>query len=274
MRDKKLTSEYVSFTLRDRVFKLLDKNPLLTAKPLAKLLGFSTQEYQKHKSYLDNLKQAWKTHLKNERGSNRSNPDDVHNVFYKGELPVAVVGEVKALLGEVWGRAGADRWIYPEILGQSGTGWKRSGSKNGFLLYKSRSLGRIRLFNTGTVEIFVRKPANLGKCKQLFANAFTRHYLVNDLRVIDTFFSNLLMRFHATYKAGQRLPYMKVSTFHETHGLTWVMGDRTHPDCVEIIAEYHAEVEQARRLFDEFKAGVERMFSVPPTPPLGRDYSV
>ena len=260
-------------SLRQRVFKALDKNPLLTAKSLGKVLELSIDLQDYYKGYFKKLKSEWKCHHIKEQGSICSCPDDVHNVFYRGVLPKVVGDFIRKNLFEVWERAGWDRWAYPERF-DSQTGWRLTRSKNKYLLYKS-SLGRIRLFQTGTVEIFVRKPANLGKCKQLFSDAFTRHYLVSDLKVIDGFFAGLMRRFHATYKTGQRMPYMKITTFEDTHRLTFVTGDRTHPDCVEIIAEYHAEVEQARRLFDEIRLGFGSNGSEGVGPkPLGKmDYS-
>lgn len=250
----------ITASLRQRIFKELDKNPLLTASSLAKQLQLSKEQAEYYKGYFKKLKSEWKHYHIKEQGSIRSCPDEVHNVFYRGVLPRVLVG---GILGDLKRSPSATAYL----------GWVQSKSRNRFWLYKS-SLGRVRFFETGTVEIFVRKPANLGKCKQLFSDAFTRHYLIYDLKVIDGFFAGLMRRFHATYKTGQRMPYMKITTFEDTHRLTFVTGDRTHPDCVEIIAEYHAEVEQARRLFDEIRLGFGSSGSEGAGPkPLSRDYS-
>jgi hypothetical protein len=141
-------------------------------------------------------------------------------------------------------------------------------------LFKN-SLGRIRLFETGTVEIFVRKPASLGKCKQLFSDAFTRLYLIENIRVVDNFFKELVTRSHMTYKVGMRVPYMKVTTFQDTHKMIFVAGDRTHPDCYEFVLEYHAEVENARALMEQFRQFVGDFRNGEGGPkPLGKmDYS-
>ena len=258
--------------LRQQVFKLLDKNPLLTASSISKLLGLTIEQTKYYKGYLRKLKYDWKRNHSKEQVSIRSCPDDVHNAFYKGLLSKELAGQVRKLLFEVWERAGFDRWIFPSTPGAL-DGWKKTNSKNHYLLYKSR-LGRIRLFGTGTVEIFVRKPASLGKCMQLFSDAFTRHYLITDIRRVDEFRLGLMRRFHGTYKTGQRLPYMKITTFEDTHHFTFISGDRSHPDCYEFIVEYHAEVEQARRLFDElrdsFSLGKDTTKGVGP---LKNDYS-
>lgn len=237
-----------STSIRQRVFKELDKNPLLTAKSLAKLLDFTDTQADYYKGYLRTLKADWKRYYQKQQGSIRCVPDGVHNAFFRGVLPVGVVEGVRRVLFEVWGRAGFDRWVFPERP-LSASGWRLTRFRNKALLYRS-SLGRVRLFQNGTVELFVRKPASLGKCKQLFSDAFTRHYLVSDLKVVDAFFGGLLRRFHATYRVGERLPYVKVTTFEDTHRFTFVSGDRTHPDCYEFILEYHAEVEKARAFLD------------------------
>jgi hypothetical protein len=54
---------------RQRVFALLDENSFLTAKTLCEKLGLS---YEKHGSYLGNLKSQWNSNHQNEQGSNCS----------------------------------------------------------------------------------------------------------------------------------------------------------------------------------------------------------
>lgn len=254
---------------RKAVFKELNKNSLLTPKQLCKIFNV---DYETEHKYLKYLKTQWKRNYQNEQGSIRSFPTEYHNVFYKSKLPVEVVSHVRSLLDEVWDRAGADRWVFPEKP-QTKTGWHRTKAKNRYLLYKG-SLGRIRFFETGTVEIFVKKPANLGKCKQLFSNAFTIHYLIENLRVVDSFFAGLMRRCHMTYKMNQRLPYVKITSFERTHGLTVVLGDKSHPDSVEFLLEYNAEVEQARRLFDTMNDAFGNKNSVVKPKRLDQDYSL
>lgn len=257
--------------LRKIVFEELDKNPLLTAKTLAKILGLNEKQTKYYQGYLRKLKYDWKHYHKKQQGSIRSCPDEVHAAYFKGVLPVDLVKRVVGLLEEVWVRAGVDRWIFPTVPGAL-DGWHRTKSLNHYLIYRNR-LGRVRFFMSGTVEIYVRKPVSLGKCMQLFSDAFTRHYLISDLRVVDEFRLGLMRRFHGTYKTGQRLPYMKITTFEETHKFTFISGDRSHPDCYEFIMEYQAEVEQARRLFEEFKQGFGLGNNEVRGVPLKNDYS-
>ena len=257
--------------LRRLVFVELDRNPILSPKSLAILLGFNEAQKKYYKGYLRKLKYDWKRNHQKQQDSIRSCPDDIHNAYYKGTLSKVSVDEIKKLLFEVWERAGWDKWIFPSMPGAL-DGWKNTKSKNHYLLYKSVK-GRIRFFGTGTVEIFVRKPASLGKCMQLFSDAFTRHYLITDIRRVDEFRLGLMRRFHGTYKTGQRLPYMKITTFEDTHHFTFISGDRSHPDCYEFIVEYHAEVEQARRLFDELRDSFNLGKDIKGVGPLKNDYS-
>jgi hypothetical protein len=219
----------IPFSLRKRVFKLLDKDPLLKPKEICKLLDGI--EYTKNGEVVTQYKKQWKKEYKNQRGLIRSCPDDIHNAFFKGKLQVAK---------DVLGKLGSSKVI----------GWKPSRAKNRYWVFNS-SLGRIRFFETGTVELWVRKPASDGKAMQLFSNAFTWTKLVDSIQVVEDFQKSLTRKMHALFDYGQRVPYMKVTAFQGTHKFTYVSGDKSNPTCGEFMFEYHAEVESARRLFEE-----------------------
>jgi len=228
---------------RRTVFTFLDKDPLLTASSLAQMIGIPIKERKKEQVYLKKLKYEWKGNHENQRGSIRSIPDDFHNAFYKGALPLNNANDVFLKLRSlVFGYGSTDF-----IAGA----WVPTKSKNKYLLYKSR-LGRIRLFTNGTVEIFVRKPVSDGKCMQLFCDAFTKTNLVDSIKIVDDFQKGLMRRFHATVDTGQRLPYVKVTAFQDTHNLTMVLGDRSHPTSIEFQVGYNKEVQSVRDLVDHF----------------------
>ena len=213
-------------SIRKQVFAELDKDPLLTAQKIAVIIGLSIQEYNRLKGYIRKLKCDWKRHHEKERGLIRSCPDDVHNAFFVGKLNVDV-GKLNLAVG-----------------------WTRTKSKNKFLLWKD-GLGRIRVFETGTVELYVRKPASLGKAMQLFCNAFTWTKMITDLAVIDEFQKSLRIRgFHAVFNTPVRLPYMKVRLFKGSNGVELLLGDRTHPNGVELVVNYLDQVEQAKSLIE------------------------
>jgi hypothetical protein len=213
--------------IRHQVFALLDKNPLLTAKSMVKLLEMSPEQAKYYQGYLRKLKYDWKCDHPKQRGSIRSVPDDVHNAFFVGKLNLAI-----------------------EKL-SSGSGWVQTKSRNKFLLFRNK-LGRIRYFRTGTVELYVRKPANLGKAMQLFCDGFTKNRLVTDILVIEDFQKSLRIRgFHAVFNTDERLPYLKIPLFKGSNGIEVLLGDRTHPNSVELVVNYLDQVEQTKLLIEE-----------------------
>jgi hypothetical protein len=245
----------IPISLRKRVFKLLDKDPLLKPKEICKLLDGIT--YKQNGEVVTQYKKQWKKEYKSQRGLIRSCPDDVHNAFYKGMLK-----GVKDVLSKL-----------PSLVGVSS--WKLSRAKNKYWVFKSE-LGRIRFFETGTVELWVRKPASDGKALQLFSHAFTWTKLVDSIQVVEGFQKTLMRKMHTLFDYGQRVPYMKVTAFQGSHRFTYVSGDKSHPTCGEFMFEYHAEVEGARRLFEQMEnffnqfSGATRDTR---SKPLSQDYS-
>jgi hypothetical protein len=227
---------------RQTVFNYLNKNPLLTPTQLANLIGIPIAQRKKELAYIKVIKQDWKGNYEKQHGSNRSTPDDVHNAFYRGSLPSDVVGVILVRLRSLDCGFGSRDFI--------GGAWAKTKSKNGFYLFRCQ-LGRVRLFSSGTVELFVRKPASDGKAMQLFCDAFTKTGLVDSVKVIEKFQDGLMRRMHATFDAHQKLPYMKVTAFEESHGFSMTLGDRSHPSSVEFMFGYNKEVQSARQLVDD-----------------------
>jgi hypothetical protein len=215
---------------RRTVFTYLDKNPLLTACSLALIIGIPLKDRKKEVVYLKKLKYEWKGNQEKQRGSFRSIPDDVHSAFYKGNLPLNVVSNIFLKLRSLTYGYGSNDFV--------AGAWVLTKSKNKFVLFKSR-IGRIRLFSTGTVELFVRKPASDGKCMQLFCDAFTKTKFIDSLKAIADFQNGLIRRMHCTIDMHQKLPYVKVTAFQETHNLVMTLGDRSHPTCIEFMVGYN-----------------------------------
>ncbi len=233
---------------RKTVFAELDENPSLTPKQLARIIGIPSQEWKKEYQYLKKLRHDWRGNHQNERGSIRSCPDEEHNAFYRGELPVDLVLGVRSRVVEFLGRTGA-KWAF----GSSWSGgWKVTKSKNHFLLYVLPCVGRIRVFDSGTVEVFVYKPASDEKCFRVFNEAFVKTDFVTDIRVLRKFEEGLMRRCHATFDTGQRLPYMKITAFRDSHNLVMISGDRTHRTSFEFWVGYNREVEMARSMVAQF----------------------
>jgi len=248
--DNSYPSDHVS--IRAQTFKLLDENQLLTAKYLAKLLN---KPYKFYRRYLTNLRYQWKYHHENEQGSN---PSSSHNCKYLGLVKEGEVSRIEAV----------------------NKGWEPSKARNRFLVFHDPSkLGRIAWFETGLLVLNVRPVANEGKAKQLFCNGFFQTGLISDVNVLDACVSRIRVHSgHTPFATSQRLPKTTITAFAESHGITIKLGDRSHPNCVEVLWEVQREVEKVGTLaegfvkfMDSFSKLVDGANGV--SKPLRNDYS-
>jgi hypothetical protein len=220
----------LSVSIRKEVFRELDKDPLLTAKNLAKVCHLP---YRKYRQYLNNLRYLWKYNHKIEQGSKCSN---IH--CYKASV---VFGDGQQ----------------PSRVDALELGWVLSHASNRFLFFRGK-LGRAVWFETGTVVLHVRKPANLGRAKQLFCDGFFKTGLISDIKVFNGLVDRVgIKSLHAPYATSQRLPYLVIDDFVDSHGILIKVGDRSHPSSVEVIAEFRdrfERLEQLERSFSGFLA--------------------
>jgi len=205
--------------VRQRVFHKLDENPLLTAKPLCKLLDL---DYGEHGQYVANLRSQWKSNYRNERGSKCST--------------------VHAWRGWCYVPNGLDR------AAAVNAGWRLTRARNRWLLWKER-LGRLQWFETDRVNVYVRKPANLGRAYQLVCNGFSFTGLITDMKALEQVLESVRFKgAHFVFDAKERLPYLVIDLFQKSNGIVIKVGDRTHPTGVEVIAEYMDWAERNERL--------------------------
>jgi len=207
-QDSNCESSY-GHSIRERVFKQLDDNPLLTSKPLCKLLGLG---YRRYGQYVSNLRSQWRYNYQNERGSKCSS---VHG--WRG-------------------------WCFvPTGLDRSAAvaaGWVETRARNRWLLWRDR-LGRMQWFETDRVNLYVRKPANFGKACQLVCNGFSFTGLITDMRVLEAVLETVRFKgAHFVFDTKERLPYLVIDLFRKSSGVVIKVGDRTHPTSVEVIASY------------------------------------
>jgi hypothetical protein len=209
--------------IKKQIYLKLDENPLLSPKEIAKLLDLP---YKQYRNYITKTRSNWKYYHENERGSKCSS---FHCYKAKTWLDKGLSDGLRCGL----------------VLG--GSGWFLSRAKNRFLIFKDR-LGRVVWFETGSVRLFVKKPGNLGKAKQLFCNAFVNSGVITDVAVWSPIVNRVSPKScHFPYVTPQRLPYVFINDFAESHGIVIKVGDRSHPNAVEVIAEFTSKQDEIER---------------------------
>jgi len=209
--------------IRKRVCELLSRDPLLRAKSICKLLDLS---YESYGAYVNNCKSVWRSNTRNERGSKCS----IH--AWKG-------------------------WTYvPNCLDRPRAvkeGWFASKARNRWLLWKDK-LGRLQWFETGRINLYVRKPANLGKAYQLICNGFSFTSLITDAKALETVLAGVRFKgAHHVFEANQRLPRLVIDLFSKSNGVVIKVGDVTHPSGVEIITSYPDWAERNEQVLGEIR---------------------
>ena len=210
-----------SESIRQQVFDILDKDPLLTAKPLCKLLGLRYKDYGR---YIANQRSFWKYHIRKQQGSKCSGLHGWRGYCFVPDLNRGVAVRL---------------------------GWLRTRARNKWLLWKDR-LGRLQWFETNRVNLYVRKPANLGRAYQLVCNAFSFTGLITDVKVLESVLKGIRFKgAHYVFDVKERLPYLVIDLFQKSNGVVIKVGDRTHPTSVEVLAVYPDWAERNEQLFEQ-----------------------
>lgn len=213
--------------LKRSVFSLLDKNHELMPKDICKLLDL---DHKKHGHYIRDLRYQWKSHFRNRHA-------------------------LKCLTFH-----NARGWIYAlksvrreAALESEGRGWVQTAARNRMLLWSDRSLGRLEWHVSGRINVWVKKPATLGRAKQLLANAFSFTGLIRDVEVFDLWANSIRFKgAHLVYDAGERLPYARIDYLKESLGVVVKTGDATHPTGIEIEFHYPDWAERNELIFQQF----------------------
>jgi len=220
-------------TIKKSVFKQLDKNPLLTAKPLCKLVGLPWPEYR---NYVNKLRSTWLGLPKNERGSKCL----IHGWRGWCYLPSSV-----------------ERATAVEV------GWVETRARNRMLVWRDR-LGRLEWFETNRVNLWVRKPANLGKAYQLVCNAFSFTGLITDIKILEKVLASVRFKgAHYVFPTEQRLPRLTIDLFAKSNGVIIKVGDRSHPHAVEVVACYPDWGERCEAAVQRFIQVLENLLNGP-----------
>jgi len=235
-------------SLRERVFQALDKNPLLTPSTLRSVLKLDDKTSLQ---LLANYKTQWRHNYRNERGLKCSS---------------------HAWRGWCYLPRGAETGIRTRALE---VGWKLSKARNRWLLWKDR-LGRLQWFETGRVNLYVRKPANLGRAYQLICNAFSFSGLITDIKVLEEILKGIRFKgAHYVFPVGERLPKLTIDLFQKSNGIVIKVGDDTHPDSLEVLATYPDWAEKNERLFEQINETLRNLLGAGPRNlPRRDDYAV
>jgi hypothetical protein len=137
-------------------------------------------------------------------------------------------------------------------------GWRETKARNRMLVWSDR-LGRLEWFETGRVNVFVRKPASEGKAVQLLANGFTKCGLISDIKVWEVVRRSLqFVGEHATLDLGVALPYSRIELIKESNGVVVKTGDLSHPTSIEIEFCYPRWAERAEGTVDHLAEGLAK----------------
>ena len=230
---RKQGKHFFEGTIKKSVFKQLDKNPLLTAKPLCKLVGLPWPEYR---NYVNKLRSTWLGLPKNERGSKCL----IHGWRGWCYLPSSV-----------------ERVTAVEV------GWVETRARNRMLVWRDR-LGRLEWFETNRVNLWVRKPANLGKAYQLVCNAFSFTGLITDIKILEKVLASVRFKgAHYVFPTEQRLPRLTIDLFAKSNGVIIKVGDRSHPHAVEVVACYPDWGERCEAAVQRFIQVLENLLNGP-----------
>lgn len=136
-------------------------------------------------------------------------------------------------------------------------GWAATKAKNRMIIFRDpKRLGWAKWFETGKVQVHVRKPVTEGKKMQLLANAFFNTELISDIKFFTKFFQSFYIKeAHLFYKIGVRLPPFKLE-FNNGICKLIVKSDRSHPKGFEI--EYML-LKEAERIDERFNENTEAL---------------
>ena len=215
-------NDYDSYgkSVRQCVFRALDRNPLLTPSALHSILKLDDKIGLQ---VLANYKTQWRHNYQNERGSKCS----LHGWRGWCYLPAEVVDRSQAL----------------------GVGWVQSRARNRWLLWKDW-LGRLQWFETGRVNLYVRRPANLGRAYQLVCNGFSFTGLITDVKVLEGFLAGVRFKgAHYVFETEHWLPRLVIDLFAKSNGVIIKIGDASHPSGIEVLSCYPNWAERNERMF-------------------------
>ena len=139
-----------------------------------------------------------------------------------------------------------------------GSGWIKYKARNRLIYFKDR-LGRLKLFETGRINLWVRKPVTLGRAWQLICNGFVYTGIFTDLKELEVILNGYRWKggikqksAHYVFETKHPLPKLTIDFINKSNGIIIKVGDRTHPTSVEVIASYPNWGERNERMLGDF----------------------
>ena len=219
---------YTPLSLRQQVFKLLEKNHELKPKDLCKLMGLN---YATRKETVKQYRKQWKREY---RSRHALKCLSFHNTR-----------------GWVYALKVMSRDLAVERF------WVQTRARNRMLLWKDK-FGRLEWHVSGRVNVWVKKPATWGRVKQLLANGFFKTGLLQDVQVFDLWANSARFKgSHLVYDTGERLPYARIDYLKESMGFVVKTGDITHPTAIEIEFNYPDFAEKNEKLLEQTSKALE-----------------
>jgi hypothetical protein len=104
------------------------------------------------------------------------------------------------------------------------------------------------------VNLYVRKPANLGRAYQLVCNGFSFTGLITDVKVLEGVLTGVKFKgAHYVFETEHRLPRLVIDLFTKSNGVVIKVGDASHPNGIEVLTCYPDWAERNEKVLDEIK---------------------
>ena len=203
-------------TLKDLTFLILNKHPNMKPKALCKHLDL---DYGYYGATMSSYRHEWKnSKSENRQGLNRLSWHGTKFFGYALKVFDRRQGNIDDLA--------------------VAHGWKRTRARNHMLVWVDSKRGRLEWFLSGRINGRLKKPANLGRLKQLLCNAFYPAF-IPDISTWNKWAETFCLKgSHLVYDTGEILPYARIDLLKDSNGVIVTIGDKTHPTCVEIIFCY------------------------------------
>ncbi|MEM2112017.1 MAG: hypothetical protein QXX08_09110, partial [Candidatus Bathyarchaeia archaeon] len=102
------------------------------------------------------------------------------------------------------------------------------------------------------VNLYVRKPANLGRAYQLVCNGFSFTGLITDVKVLEGVLAGIRFKgAHYVFDTEQQLPKLVIDLFAKSNGIVIKVGDASHPNAVEVVCCYPDWAERNEQVLRE-----------------------